>query len=96
MPLKPIRFGFKAFLLCEAKTGYVVNWNLYTGKSEVITDIGANRIVCRKLVEGVEGEGYQVFSDRFYTSIDLLVDFAELNIGFCGTIMQNRLQLNEQ
>ena len=28
MPLKPIRYGFKAFLLCEARSGYVLQWKL--------------------------------------------------------------------
>jgi len=32
IPLKPIRVGFKAFILTEFKRGYVYNWSLYEGK----------------------------------------------------------------
>ena len=28
---KPVRWGFKSFLLCEAKTGYILNAEIYTG-----------------------------------------------------------------
>ena len=31
MPLKPIKYGLKAFLLCESETGFVLGWQLYTG-----------------------------------------------------------------
>ena len=29
---KPIRRGIKTFLLCESKTGYILNAEVYTGK----------------------------------------------------------------
>jgi len=32
MPLKPIKYGLKAYVLCESSTGYMINWQLYTGK----------------------------------------------------------------
>ena len=31
MPNKPIKFGFKAYSLCESDTGYVLNWFLEPG-----------------------------------------------------------------
>jgi len=31
MPLKPIKYGFKAYILSEAKTGYVMSWKLIEG-----------------------------------------------------------------
>ena len=30
MPFKPIKYGFKAFVLCESKSSYVLNWRMYT------------------------------------------------------------------
>ena len=26
MPRKPIKYGFKAYVLCEAKSAYVLGW----------------------------------------------------------------------
>lgn len=36
MPLKPVKYGLKAFLLSEARTGYVLKWKLYTGDPDDI------------------------------------------------------------
>ena len=31
MPKKPTKWGMKAFVLADSKTGYLYNWHLYTG-----------------------------------------------------------------
>lgn len=30
MPMKPIRDGFKIYMLAEADTGYMLNWKIYS------------------------------------------------------------------
>jgi len=36
MPLKPIKYGFKIFLLCENRTSYVLNYEpLISTKSKI-------------------------------------------------------------
>ena len=32
MPKKPTKWGLKAFVLADSKTGYTFRWHLYTGK----------------------------------------------------------------
>ena len=45
--------GVKSFLLCDSETGYIVNAEIYTVKSEAIditSDLGATgNVVCRLL-----------------------------------------------
>jgi len=65
MPLKPIKFGFKAYLLCEASTGYVLAWSMHTGKKKVGDAISE---IVSTLCEGYEGESYHIYMDRFYTT----------------------------
>ena len=36
MPKKPTKWGMKAFVLADSKTGYLYNWHLYTGKYIVV------------------------------------------------------------
>jgi len=35
---KPVKWGIKTYMLCESKTGYVYNLEVYTGKSTNDTD----------------------------------------------------------
>ena len=57
MPLKPIKVGLKAYLLCEAKTGFVLNWSLHTGEETDLENLKTFNIV-RNLLNGFEGEGH--------------------------------------
>jgi len=34
IPLKPVRFGFKAYILAEAGSGFVLSWQLHEGKKK--------------------------------------------------------------
>ena len=39
MPKKPVKWGMKLWCLCDANTGYCLEFSLYTGSSEIA---GAN------------------------------------------------------
>jgi len=45
MPQKPIKIGLKAYLLCESKTGYVLNWMLHSGEIDNIENSVTYKIV---------------------------------------------------
>ena len=94
MPLKPIKVGFKAFLLCETESSYVISWKLYTN-SNTASDFGKTYDTVRSLVDGIEGEGYILYMDRYYISPQLLLTLKELDIGACSTIKLNRLHLSK-
>ena len=36
MPKKPTKWGMKAYVLADSKTGYTYSWRLYTGKMLVL------------------------------------------------------------
>lgn len=93
MPSKPVRYGFKAFLLCEAASGYVLNWRLYTHDPKK-ENFGATYRTVKTLCEGYEGEGNIIFMDRYYSGIQTIADLKKINFGACGTIQINRLHLD--
>ncbi|CAI8021626.1 hypothetical protein GBAR_LOCUS12809, partial [Geodia barretti] len=39
LPKKPTKWGIKAYVLADSRTGYVYNWRLYTGEDEAL-DVG--------------------------------------------------------
>ena len=98
MPQKPIRHGMKAYVLCESDTGYVVNWALHIKdkKDKAQADNKRTQQIVMKLIEGLEGEGYCVFMDRYYSTLQLFLDLKTLGIGACATIQQNRLHLDDK
>nr|XP_054750234.1 piggyBac transposable element-derived protein 4-like [Lytechinus pictus] len=102
MPKKPIKWGIKAWALCESDSGYTWNWKVYTGREEALqavnagdhdgpnshppeSSIYASGKVVLSLVEGLEGKGYWLFCDNFYTSPALFQKLNEIGFGCCGT-----------
>jgi len=95
---KPIKWGIKAFLLCESATGYIYNVEIYTGKTDglYVPEIGASRSVVARLTCCIEGCNHKIFMDRFYNSPSLSSYLLECKIHLCGTVMPNRKQFPRQ
>ena len=70
---KPVRWGIKSFLLCEAKTGYILDAEIYTGlvRDRHWSLLGSAGSVVRRLVENsqVTNKNHMLFVDRFYNSV---------------------------
>ena len=97
MPSKPHKWGMKIWILAESKTGYVYNWNLYTGKMN--RDPARGRTATHKLVvdlcEPVLDQGHHVYMDNFFVSPALFNELADRNTGACGTLRLNRTGVPE-
>jgi len=95
---KPVKWGIKAFLLCESATGYIYNVEIYTGKTDglFVPEIGASGSVVARLTRCIEGRNHKVFMDRFYNSPSLSSYLLDRKIHSCGTVMPNRKQFPRQ
>lgn len=86
---KPIRFGFKLFVLACTKTGYTYDFLVYLGKKGTVI---ANKTkglaynIVMQLCKSFYFQGYHLFVDRFYTSLHLAQDIFEKGINFVGTV----------
>ena len=47
------------------------------------------------LVSGLEGRGYRVYTDNFYTSPSLFTDLHQNGFDACGTVLLDRKGLTE-
>lgn len=91
---KPIRFGYKNWALCTS-TGFMVAFDIYTGKSNTEKKFGLGGDVVLKLIDQAnvpENMGYKLYFDNYFTSLDLLSHLTEKKICATGTIRENRLQ----
>ena len=94
---KPIRFGFKLWVLAS-DDGYPYNIQVYCGKNGGPDDQGyegqgvGHRVVM-SLLQCVDfPQCHEVYFDNFFTSYELLVALKEANIKATGTVRENRLK----
>ena len=95
LPSKPIRFGFKLFTITESRTGYIYDFEVYTGRRGE-AELNQTWNVVLRLMGPLEGKGYWLFADNFYTSPELYFSLRECGIQACGTVRPSRKELPKE
>ena len=95
MPSKPIRIGFKAFVVCESDTGFLLEWKMYNkgeGKEK------KNRIVntVKSLLGFNRYQSKAVYMDRYYSNKEVFEELLNLGIYACGTIKPSKVGITEE
>lgn len=90
MKNKPVRFGFKLWVLADSITSYTWKFFVYTGHQQEFSPHGLGYDVVVYLSEKLQHQGYTIFVDNFYTSPGLLQDLYLFGITACGTCRENR------
>ncbi|XP_060782714.1 piggyBac transposable element-derived protein 4-like [Neoarius graeffei] len=86
------RFGIKKFEVCEAKTGYVLHTELYSGRDfDVRSPDGQGSAVVMYLMQVCDllRKGYHLITDNFYTKLKLVEDLLHLGTFMTGTVRNN-------
>lgn len=90
MPMKPIKRGFKIWALACATTGYLLNFQIYQGKTaESSSDMLGERVVL-EMSSNYQNRGYCLYFDNFFTTIPLMQKLLSQKTFGCGTIRQTR------
>ena len=85
--MKPTKWGFKLWVLCDSANAYTWNFSGYRGKEgEVVSDKGLSFDVVVNLVEGLNNQGYIVYTDNFDSSPTLFHELAVKGFGAVGTL----------
>lgn len=95
IPSKPAKYGLKVFVLCDAQTFYVTNFEVYCGqqpegpykKSNTPTDI------THRLLQPWKGKNRNLTCDNWYTSYPLAIDLLKEKITMVGTLKRNKREL---
>ena len=66
LPLKPIKWGIKVWVLAESCTGYCANFQVYTGREGPAEKGLAHRVVM-DLTRPYYGSHLSVYMDNFYS-----------------------------
>lgn len=93
LPKKRNRFGIKLFVLCDVKTGIIVDFIVYCGANTAISDpanLGVGGAVVTTLMRDFIGSKRHLYIDNWYTSPKLLEYLYSNKIYACGTVKPNR------
>ena len=85
MKNKPIKWGFKFWFRSAAKTGYLHQFDIYTGRKRD-TEYGLSENVVLSLCEPLSGSFCHVYFDNFYTSPILLKKLLDKGVYATGTV----------
>lgn len=90
---KPIKWGVKVWMACDAANGYLYNFDVYSGRDrdfDNLANVNMTTAVVLKLAESLWNRGYHIYTDRYYTSPQLLYLLGKLGLSGSGTCMTNR------
>ena len=60
-----MKCGFKVWVWADTVTGYVCEFDVYTGKTHGQPELGLGGNVVKKLTRNITGHNYTVYSDFF-------------------------------
>ena len=97
MPMKPIKWGIKLWVLCDARTGYCLALYVYTGHDDHLAEgMGLTYNIVIKLSSSYLLRNHHLYADNFYSSLGLIRDLHDADTYFCGTIRKNSRGLPKQ
>lgn len=98
MPQKPVKRGYKVWCLSDSETGYVIKFDVYTGKKKEGSEskqFGLGESVILNLTKNLQRKPVLVAFDNFFTTFKIVKLLKRKNIYSCGTVRGNRKGLPE-
>ena len=95
IPSKPAKYGVKFFAMCDAKTFYTSNLEVYVGKQPEgpFNASNAPLDIVKRLVTPIEKSGINLTTDNWYTSVPLSEYLLMKNITLLGTVRKNKREI---
>ena len=90
LPKKPVKRGFKVWVRADAVSGYVSEFDVYTGKVPGEREYGLGGNVVKRLTRNITGRNHSVYCDNFFTNAPLFEDLLKDKIYACGTYNYTR------
>lgn len=92
IPSKPAKYGIKIWTLCDSKSSYVLNTQVYTGKEKsAAPEKNQGTRVVLDLTKDLKG--HNVTIDNFFTSYNLGQELLKRKLTMLGTIRKNKNDL---
>lgn len=95
IPNKPAKYGLKIYALCDAKTFYTFNFEIYCGKQVPGPYLKSNKSedIVKRLVAPIEKSKRNVTTDNYYTSYPLANYLLTKGLTLLGTLKKNKREI---
>ena len=93
IPSKRNKFGVKSYMICDCKSGFVLDMIVYAGKGTLKTidkRLGISGTIVMQLMKPFLQKGHILYLDNWYTSPSLFQRLYEKGTGAVGTARKNR------
>ena len=81
IPSKRARFGIKAFVMAEAKSGYVCEMQIYThARLNEEREVNLSGRVVRELMVHYHGIGHHLYTDNYYTKVPMMQELLKQKV----------------
>lgn len=92
IPNKPAKYGIKIWIVCDSKTYYAYNLEVYVGRNRNTTpEVNLGERVVLTLTDGLNGSN--VTADNLFISVSLAKKLKERQMTLVGTIRKNRKEI---
>ena len=89
IPKKPIKRGFKVWVHSDGHTGYVCQFDVYSGRDGA-SEVGLGGSVVTRLSRDLVGKSHHLFMNNFFTSVSLYRNLLNNGIYATGTALAQR------
>ena len=79
-PMKPKMYAIKLYMLAESKSGYMWNFQVYSGKTQTTS------VTVESLLKQLKGFGYKLYMDNYYNSVSLCQTLFDHQVLVCGPL----------
>ncbi|XP_048525053.1 piggyBac transposable element-derived protein 4-like [Dendroctonus ponderosae] len=95
IPNKPAKYGIKMCGLCDAKTFYTLNFEIYCGKQPAGRYATSNKPddIVKRLIVPIENTKRNITTDNYYSSLSLAEYLLQKGITFLGTMKKNKREI---
>ncbi|XP_077301051.1 piggyBac transposable element-derived protein 4 [Arctopsyche grandis] len=98
IPSKPAKYGLKMFALCDAKSFYTSNLEIYCGIQPAGPFAASNTPtdIVKRLVTPIENSNRNLTTDNWYTSVPLADYLLTKKITVLGPIKKNKVEIPKE
>lgn len=95
MPQKPAKYGLKIYALCDARTFYTFNLDIYCGKQKDGPYMTSNKPfdICKRMTIPIINSNRNLTTDNYFSSYELAEYLLGVGLTFLGTLKRNKREV---